>query len=150
MSGPYRVVRVNPNYTYWRIAGPTEHTFMFADEHSAEVETKLLNAAYAAGRAARGGREADWQDIQSAPRDGSMFLAHYAAPAGPRVGAMQWLPKPTKDDPDAGRFHSWTMGTQSKFATHWMLLPSEPTRVLTPTEDREYQIAVEKLMKEPG
>ena len=58
-----------------------------------------------------------WRDMKSAPTDGEPFLAWYESEFGPPFGTMIWEPNPKGG---GGRFHSMTMGTQTKCATHWM------------------------------
>jgi hypothetical protein len=66
----------------------------------------------------------DWQPIETAPRDGTVFLAAYKLGHGPWVGVMQWqFFSEKKDD---GRFYSWTQLTETHKATHWMPLPEPP------------------------
>ena len=55
----------------------------------------------------------DWRRIESAPKDEKPFLAWYEGEFGPPYGTMVWRPE------KGGRFHSMTMGTQTKDATHW-------------------------------
>lgn len=69
-----------------------------------------------------------WETIDSAPKDGKPFLAWYESKFGPPYGTMKWEPEPepkpkigrTLSPSKNGRFHSMTMGTQTKFATYWM------------------------------
>lgn len=64
-----------------------------------------------------------WETMDTAPETGEPFLAWYDGPFGPPFGAMVWQPGKSEA---GGRFHSYTMGTQSKFATHW-IFPDKPT-----------------------
>ena len=67
----------------------------------------------------------DWHPIDTAPKDGTMFLAYYGKKrCGPSVGAMQWAI--WEKDHNQRRFYSWTTLTESERATHWMPLPSPP------------------------
>ncbi len=61
-----------------------------------------------------------WQSIETAPKDEEAFLAWYDGKFGPSCGTMIWHPE------NEGRFHSMTLGTQTKDATHWMPLPDPP------------------------
>lgn len=58
-----------------------------------------------------------WRTIEDAPKNGKPFLAWYKSDFGPPFGTMKWEPEPKGN---GGRFHSMTMGTQTKCATHWM------------------------------
>ena len=58
-----------------------------------------------------------WTCMTSAPKDGKPFLAWYESEFGPPFGTMKWEPNPKGE---GGRFHSMTMGTQTKYATHWL------------------------------
>lgn len=58
-----------------------------------------------------------WADIKSAPKDGKPFLAWYESEFGPSFGTMKWEPNPKGD---GGKYLSMTMGTQTKYATHWL------------------------------
>ncbi len=54
----------------------------------------------------------DWQPMKTAPKDEKPFLAWYGARKyGPSYGTMHWRAM-------EGRFHSLTLGTQTKQATH--------------------------------
>ncbi len=55
----------------------------------------------------------NWRLMSCAPKDGKPFLAWYEGAFGPPYGTMCWRPE------KGGRFHSMTMGTQTKDATHW-------------------------------
>ena len=55
----------------------------------------------------------NWQRMANAPKDGEPFLAWYEGDFGPPYGTMVWRPE------GGGRFHSMTMGTQTKNATYW-------------------------------
>ncbi len=63
-----------------------------------------------------------WKTIKSAPKDGKPFVAWYESEFGPPFGTMMWCAEPKGN---GGRFHSATMGTQTKYATHWMV-PNPP------------------------
>jgi Protein of unknown function (DUF551) len=72
-----------------------------------------------------------WQPIETAPKDGSWFLAFYESPnaRAPRVGPMRW----DRDEPihTLRAFRSYAIMTESKRATHWMPLPAPPMAPLT-------------------
>ena len=57
-----------------------------------------------------------WYSMDLAPQDGKPFLAWYESEFGPPFGTMVWQEGQGKKE---GRFHSMTMGTQTKCATHW-------------------------------
>ena len=126
MSGPYRVVLLSDGSPILR--GPTMARLIVADE-PARLLIDDLNAAYAAGLEARGGREAEIRGLERAKavalacRDSKM-LGDNSFDKGVRSGA--------------DLIHKHIQAQIDK------------ARALTPAEDREYQIAVEKLMKEPG
>ena len=62
---------------------------------------------------------ADWQPIETAPKDGDLFLAYYVSDHGPKVGSMSWVLIHEY-------FYSWTTLTETHKATHWMPLPEAP------------------------
>jgi hypothetical protein len=66
----------------------------------------------------------EWMPIETAPKDGTLFLAHYTSSNGPRVGPMKW--DLTERDHSKRRFFSFAMCTESHKATHWMPLPPPP------------------------
>ena len=112
MSGPYRVVADEVARSLVgaeAFPGGIIHDAATLEAVRAFTDriATALRAAYAAGLAARGGREAE-------PSMTEIFEAA------------------------SREFESWP---------EWK---KQAARALTPTEDREYQIAVEKLMKEPG
>jgi hypothetical protein len=77
----------------------------------------------------------EWKPIEEAPKDGEPFLALYeGAEFGLRFGPMAWYPLPTEKDKEAGRFHSYTSGTQSKFATQFAELKLPPSKL--PKDER--------------
>lgn len=58
-----------------------------------------------------------WETMETAPIDESEFLAWYGKHVfGPKFGTMVWRVDNSKE---GGKFHSLTMGTQTKHATHW-------------------------------
>jgi hypothetical protein len=95
-------------------AGPPDYQLV------GEMLAVCLNASHIIA----GGHPSRWQPIETAPKDGTVFLAHYECGHGPRLGPMHW----TVEEPVAKdqRFHSWAMLTESRKATHWMQLPPIP------------------------
>jgi len=59
-----------------------------------------------------------WATMETAPKNGEPFLAWYESGAGVPFGTMAWRQDENKGK---GRFHSFTMGTQSKHAVAWMI-----------------------------
>lgn len=63
-----------------------------------------------------------WQPIETAPKDGSSFLAYDKE--GNFICILRW----NKWDSDQGRLVvSWD-GTENRDCTHWMPLPKQPSR----------------------
>jgi hypothetical protein len=106
MSGPYRVVHSEPWGRIWNVVGPTPDSFGYLTEGSATDAARRANAAYAAGQAGGG----EWQDIETAPKDGSyvliacdeVYVARYDAENelwyfpvdGCAVDPTHWKPRP--------------------------------------------------------
>lgn len=70
-------------------------------------------------------KEAEWQDISTAPKDGEWFETFYGLRRfGPPVGPMRW----TSYIPNHKEryFFSAASLTESDRATHWRPLPSPP------------------------
>lgn len=60
-----------------------------------------------------------WQPIETAPKDGTVFLACWVTDGGPYFGAVQW------------QYDGWVENSEPVgLPTHWMPLPAPPT----PTE----------------
>jgi hypothetical protein len=68
--------------------------------------------------------EEGWLPIESAPKDGTWFLAAYDGGFGPPVGPMQW----DTAEPDEKRrtLRSYAVLTETAKATHWRPLPPPP------------------------
>ena len=143
MSGPYRVVphSASPLDERWSVREPGGTILVtFPSSLLAEHWCDKLNAAYAAGLAARGGREAE---LPSVPAEDDM---RYSADVIAKL-----------TDELIGGYERQRLGSLPRWAKsliHGLIQRianlREARALLTPTEDREYQIAVEKLMKEPG
>ena len=73
-----------------------------------------------------------WYTIDSAPKDGDPFLAWYSSKFGPPFGTMKWEEGVGKKE---GRFHSMTIGTQTKCATHWAVVGG-PQKMLTENQKK--------------
>ena len=83
----------------------------------------------------------NWQPIDTAPKDGSRFLAWCPTLAGPKMNIIRW--RPLDDDSaftwqanDNGRIHRYQ-------PTHWMLIP-EPPNTLGTLGENEEQTKAEK------
>jgi len=59
----------------------------------------------------------DWKPIDTAPKDGTMFLAWYVSDFGPSFGPMSYIPNATK--PDKGYFMSWSILSETQKAKFW-------------------------------
>lgn len=66
----------------------------------------------------------NWQPIDTAPKDGQIFLAAYESTFGSPVGPMQWLW--INEKKNQGRFHSHAIGTESKKAVGWVPMLDTP------------------------
>ena len=132
MSGPYRVEEwtnsTSPSLCA-TVRGPGIGDKEYRSLASAHEDARRLNAAYAAGRAASG-REAEIRGMERAIR----------------VAKLHDCTSASGDPLD----ETYRQGYRDARDHIVDALRAEIDQALTPTEDREYQIAVEKLMEEPG
>lgn len=78
-------------------------------------------------------RKDAWQPIETAPKDGSEFIAWWIHPGGP-IGAISthWLDNTNTRTPWAGwRAPSMRVMHPGGKPTHWMPLPNSPVAAMT-------------------
>lgn len=64
------------------------------------------------------------QPMETAPKDGEMFLAFYESDQGPKFGPMQW--SIWIKDQTKRYFQSWATLAESNKAIGWCLVKIEP------------------------
>jgi hypothetical protein len=115
MSGPYSIKPCSE--TAWTVVGPTETGWAHWSEHTTQQHADSLNAAYAAGQA--GG---EWQDIETAPKDGVQFLVYC-----PEIGCTFAVYRRPESPAFLTFVASYDLAHRfSVTPTHWMPLPKHP------------------------